>query len=609
MSNSPQFGCFPRQNCAHAYHAYHAHFHTLTLSRTLFLCSLGSLFFAHVHYLDRPSFASFLLSFLPSPSLSFLSFPFFLPSVPPFSLLSHNTFHPYHTTTMSDEKVSSTTEAASVVAGTAPRKGFSFPRLSPVQWAVRLLPAVIFGLHSYSKRGAFQPPLCTSLGVNCPRQPVHLAGLLERPEYYGQVVKYYSQLLAENEDLGGTLAVYVEGKPVMDLNAGAKDLARTQIYDNQTLQQVYSSGKAIEGVVVARLVQRGQLKYESKITEYWPEFGQNGKEDVTLGDLMVHESGVPILEDIDGEEAMSWAAMQNEEAFSDRLAKQRHVFDGEKKRAYHAVSRGWFLNEIVKRADPLGRTIGQIAQQELMLDYKDVELYYSALPNESDWEERLSPMHDYPMLRIIGRLFFPEDMQTSKFLGNSKTLPLHKIVKKILYGKSLTRDTLAPKFATRPHMFRTKEAHAVESTSFSLKTNAHSLAKIMSMMANKGHSIEPGQEPDLLSEEIYNQATTLHSVKQDEVTGESLPLSVGGWVKTRSFYGEGPLKDVEVQGWAGAGGSIVVWIEELQIGFAYVTNAFNAPETLLGDYRGKILLDRVVYARKAELGLLPAKKE
>lgn len=126
----------------------------------------------------------------------------------------------------------------------------------------------------------------------------------------------------------------------------------------------------------------------------------------------------------------------------------------------------------------------------------------------------------------------------------------------------------------------------------------------MSMMANKGASIHPGQEPDLLGAETYAKATTFHSHEKDEVTEETLPLSVGGWVKTRSFYGDGPLKGVEVQGWGGAGGSLVVWIEELNIGFAYVTNAFGPPETVLGDYRAKTLLDRVVYARKEELGLL-----
>ncbi|KAG0045892.1 hypothetical protein BGZ83_008898 [Gryganskiella cystojenkinii] len=511
---------------------------------------------------------------------------------------------------MSDEKVD-TPVAADAAAGATPQPAksrfrFSIPRLSPAQWLVRLTPAIVFGLYAYSHRGPFQPPLCTGLGVGCAQTPYHLAGLLERPDHYGQVIGYYSQLMMDSEDLGGTFAVFVDGRPVIDVNAGAKDLARTQVYDNTTLQQVYSSGKAIEGVVIARLVQQGLLKYEDKIAVYWPEFGQNGKEDVTLGDLMVHESGVPRLDDEEG--TITWASLQDEEEFSDRLARQPHEFNGENKRAYHAMSRGWYLNEIVKRADPAGRTIGQIAQQELMVDYKDVELYYGALPKESDWEERLSPMHDYPFLRILGRLLIPQLLQNSKALGDPRTLPLHPIVKKMLYGKSLTKQVLAPKFAPQVSDYRTKEAHQVESTSFSLKTNAHSLAKIMSMMANKGHSVTPGEEPDLLSEEIYNQATTYHSTKTDEITGETIPMSVGGWVKTKNFYGNGPLKDVEVQGWAGAGGSLTVWIEELQIGFSYVTNAFSAPETLLGDYRGKILLDRVVYARKAELGLLPKKE-
>jgi len=126
----------------------------------------------------------------------------------------------------------------------------------------------------------------------------------------------------------------------------------------------------------------------------------------------------------------------------------------------------------------------------------------------------------------------------------------------------------------------------------------------MSMMANKGASIHPGQEPDLLSAEAYAKATVFHSVEKDAVLEETIPLSAGGWVKNRNFHGDGALKGVEVQGWGGAGGSLVVWIEELNIGFAYVTNAFGAPETVTGDYRARTLLERVVHARKEELGLL-----
>lgn len=486
-------------------------------------------------------------------------------------------------------------------------RNYAFLNLTPTQYFVRLLPAMIYGAYVYSTRGPFQPASCTSFGLHCPFVATPISGVLERPDYYGQVLGYYTDLITKAEDLGGSLAVFIDGKPVIDVYAGFKDLARTQVYDNKTLQQVYSSGKAVEGIIIARLVDQGKLDYEKKIVEYWPEFGQNGKEDVRLKDLMVHESGVPALDDEDKADALSWAALADEEKFSERLARQPHVFDGKPTRAYHAITRGWFLNEIVRRVDPKGRTIGQIAQEDLMTDYEDLELYYSKLPKESDWDERLSPMHDYPLLRLLSRMVLPQVMQNSRVFGNPRTLPLHRIVKNSFRSKSLTARVLTPKFAPWPRLLRTPEAHATEGTSFSLKSNAHSLARLMSMMANKGAATLEG-EPNLMSAETYTKATTLHGTNLDEVTGETFPLSVGGWVKTRDFYGEGPLKGVEVQGWSGAGGSLILWIEELNIGFSYVPNAFGAPETLLGDYRGKTLLDRVVYGRKSELGLLPAKK-
>lgn len=125
------------------------------------------------------------------------------------------------------------------------------------------------------------------------------------------------------------------------------------------------------------------------------------------------------------------------------------------------------------------------------------------------------------------------------------------------------------------------------------------------MMANKGASINPGQEPDLLSREVYEEATTFYSEHEDAVTLTSIPLSRGGWVKSTHLHDIEGLKGVEIQGWGGAGGSLIVWIEELGLGFSYVTNAFGAPEGVLGDIRGHTLLELVVRARKQELGLLP----
>lgn len=365
---------------------------------------------------------------------------------------------------------------------------YAFLNLTPAQYFVRLVPAIVYGFYMYSTRGPFQPASCTGFGLSCPMTTNHITGVLERPEYYGQVLGYYTDLIAKAEDLGGSLAVFVDGKAVIDVHTGFKDLARTQVYDNTTLQQVYSCGKAVEGIIIARLVDQGKLDYEAKIVEYWPEFGQNGKEEVRLKDLMVHESGVPALDDEDKLDALSWASVGDEEKFSERLARQPHAFGGKPTRAYHAITRGWFLNEIVKRVDPKGRTIGQIAQQDLMTDYEDLELYYSKLPKESDWNDRLSPMHDYPHLRLFARLVLPQAIQNSRVFGNAQTLPLHRIVKKSFDSKSITAKAITPKFAPWPRLFRTPEAHVYEGTSFSLKTNAHSVSVLFACVPSIGPS-------------------------------------------------------------------------------------------------------------------------
>ncbi|KAG0054805.1 hypothetical protein BGZ83_010367 [Gryganskiella cystojenkinii] len=422
--------------------------------------------------------------------------------------------------------------------------------------------------------------------------------------FYSPVTQYYQSLFATHEDIGGSLAVFVEGKPVLDIFAGTKDLEGRVVYDNQTLQQVYSSGKAVEGIIMARLVEQGLLDYDAPVSKYWPEFAVNGKANVRVLDVMAHESGVFYLDD--QSKNLTWDSLKNQEAFSARLASQKHFFGGETKRAYQAVSRGWYLNEIVRRVDPEGRTIGQIARQELMMDYKDVELYYSQLPKETDWDERLSPMVDYPILRIIGRLLIPRFLQTHHRFGYPDMAPLHPLVWALVKRWSLSSESLSPRMAPFARDFRTKQAHATESTSFSLKTNAHSLAKLMSMMANKGRSLNLGEEPDLMTVKTYEEATAHHSSLPCIITFDTLPLSRGGWVKSKDFYPDGKyLEGVEIQGWGGAGGSLVLWIEELNIGFSYVTNAFGAAEGILGDFRGKNLLDLVVKARKQQLGLLP----
>jgi len=59
-------------------------------------------------------------------------------------------------------------------------------------------------------------------------------------------------------------------------------------YDADTPTVVFSSTKSLTAILMAILVDKGLLKYEEKVATYWPEFGQHGKENVKVEDVLRH---------------------------------------------------------------------------------------------------------------------------------------------------------------------------------------------------------------------------------------------------------------------------------------------------------------------------------
>ena len=51
-------------------------------------------------------------------------------------------------------------------------------------------------------------------------------------------------------------------------------------------QTIYGSGKSIESIILGMLHSEGLFKFDDKVSKYWPEFAQNGKEDVRICDIL-----------------------------------------------------------------------------------------------------------------------------------------------------------------------------------------------------------------------------------------------------------------------------------------------------------------------------------
>lgn len=190
------------------------------------------------------------------------------------------------------------------------------------------------------------------------------------------ILDLFRDNFVHDRDLGASIAVYHQGKLVVELCGGWFDQSKTKPYDENTLQLVFSTTKGLVAAAVAVAVQRGLLDYSSLVTRYWPEYGQNGKENTTVGDILSHRAGLPDIS-TPLEQYVNWTAM------IEHLEKQEPVWPPGSGHGYHALTYGWLAGELVRRVDPKKRSFGQFIQEEIsnpiMLEF------YIGLPVEHEF--------------------------------------------------------------------------------------------------------------------------------------------------------------------------------------------------------------------------------
>lgn len=152
--------------------------------------------------------------------------------------------------------------------------------------------------------------------------------------------------------MGAALAVLHEGRPVVDLWGGVKDVRTGEPWADDTLTVLFSCTKGLTSILAARLVQEGRLDYDAPVREYWPEFAAAGKADVRVGHLLAHRSGlsaprIPLNE----RDVLDWDLVVG------RLAAQEPLWEPGTGYAYHAITHGWLVGEVIRRVT--GRSVGE----------------------------------------------------------------------------------------------------------------------------------------------------------------------------------------------------------------------------------------------------------
>lgn len=160
---------------------------------------------------------------------------------------------------------------------------------------------------------------------------------------------------------GGAVCVYHRGEPVVDLWGGVADVDSGRHWAEDTLAMSFSTTKGVTATILHMCVDRGFLDYDDRVADHWPEFAANGKEGITVRQVLCHESGLFDVQSLLGEEperALDWDVMV------DALAEARPGFEPGTANAYQAVTFGFLVGELVRRVT--GRSIGTVVQDELV---------------------------------------------------------------------------------------------------------------------------------------------------------------------------------------------------------------------------------------------------
>ncbi|CAL9477906.1 serine hydrolase domain-containing protein [Streptomyces sp. NPDC057837] len=148
---------------------------------------------------------------------------------------------------------------------------------------------------------------------------------------------------------GAAVSVLRDGRPVVDLWAGTKDVDGTAPWERGTAQVVRSATKGVAAAVLLLLHQRGLLDLDAPVGHYWPEFKAHGKERVLVRHVLNHRAGLPVLDrPLTPGEALD--PLRGPQA----VAAQAPVWEPGTDHGYHALTYGWLVDELVRRVTGQG---------------------------------------------------------------------------------------------------------------------------------------------------------------------------------------------------------------------------------------------------------------
>jgi CubicO group peptidase (beta-lactamase class C family) len=364
----------------------------------------------------------------------------------------------------------------------------------------------------------------------------------------------------ERGEVGASVCVIVNGRTMVDLWGGTARPETNTPWVADTLCHVWSATKGATALCAHILVDRGLLDLDAPVARYWPEFGQAGKEGITVAMLLCHQAGLPAIRQMLPQGAFyDWDFMVN------ALAAETPFWEPGTRNGYHALTFGFLVGELVRRVS--GQSLGAFFRDEVAAPL-DLD-FWIGLPETE--EPRVAPL-----LAADG-------------LAPGETLS-------VFLRKALTEPASIPGlifYNSGGYMFPgeadTRAAHAAEIGAAGGITNARGLARMYAQFATRLPEVE------LVGADTIARMSRVASASGQDAVGFIPTRFSLGYVKSMDNRAQPPgmqdsvILGEEAFGHSGFGGSVGFADPRANLSFGYAMNKMGLGTAL--NVRGQSLVD------------------
>ena len=372
-----------------------------------------------------------------------------------------------------------------------------------------------------------------------------------------QLLQRLKPLFQENfeklGELGAAVSVWQNGKAIVDLYGGFREARRENPWTSDTLVLVWSATKGIGSACVLHALQEHKITLDQRVSDFWPEFAQAGKEKITLAQLLSHQAGLCALD--------RRVDVLEYDAVIPALEAQKPLWPPGTGHGYHARTFGFLLDELVRRI--AGKTLSDY-WQEAFARPLDLD-FWIGLPETEN--SRVATMYAArPNNRQSGSDFYADLVTPGTLARKTFTSP---------YGLNAISGMNTPAIRAQPIV------------SFGGIGSASALAKFYSVLANGGTA--DGQT--FFSAQTLGWMRTTLTDSIDQVFQIPTAFSAGFMKDSRNAPRRmfGPSQTSF--GHPGAGGSHAFCDPENRIAFAYVMNQME--QSLLPNEKSLRLVDAI----------------